>query len=120
MLRRRLSSRSKIRTLASSLAVSTLLTGLAPAPRGFEHQVEQDLQRSCIGGGGFDDELLDHRFALGDLAAPAVIGDRRRLVQQRRQVFRTRRAPSRVACAAVADNRPSFRSACCPLVVTGT
>jgi hypothetical protein len=45
-----------------------------------QHQVEQDLQRSCIGRGGFVDELLDHRFALGDLAAPAVLGDRHRLV----------------------------------------
>src|SRR5208282_2889526 len=82
--------------------------GGRPGPRlEVQHQVEQDLQRARVGGGGFVDELLDHRLALGDLASPAVLGDRHRLVQrvvqQGRQVLRTRRPPARVAGLALLE-----------------
>ena len=54
--------------------------------------VEQHFGGAQIGRGGFVDQLSDHRFALGDLAAASVLGDGDRLVQrrgrQRRQVFR--------------------------------
>src|SRR5271166_5777147 len=53
-----------------------------------QHQVEQDLQGARIGGGGFVDELLDHRLALGDLPAPAVLGDRHRKITKREAVIK--------------------------------
>ena len=112
-LRHHFSAAIASRMASSSLAFSCANTSSSAAPtaggRGsrrarprleVEHQIEQDLQRARIGGRGFVDELLDHRLALGDLAAPAVLGDRHRLVQrvvqQRRQVFRTGQPPARV------------------------
>jgi hypothetical protein len=41
--------------------------------------VDQDIERTGIGGSGFVGELLNHHFALGDLAAPALLGERHRL-----------------------------------------
>src|SRR6201997_5782164 len=63
--------------------------------------VEQDLDGAPIGGGRAVDELGDNRFALGDLATAAILGDDdelvKRVTQQLLQVLRAGRPAARIA-----------------------
>src|SRR5271157_540743 len=68
---------------------------------------EADLLTSCL--------ITASRLVI--LRAPTVLGDRQRVVQQRRQVFRTARTPARVAGLALLEARTSRRLAVTHLVI---
>ncbi len=83
------------------------------------HHVDQHLGRAQIGIGGLVDEMGDHRLALGDPPAPAVVGDDRRLVergdQQCLEVFRA--GAARIAGLALLEPAVQRRLAVADLVI---
>src|SRR6516165_4200355 len=85
-------------------------------------KVEDDSDGAQIGCGRAVDDLSDDRFALGDFAPPAILGDDHRLVErfahQRLQVFRSARAAARIAGSTRLEPGVVGRLAVAHLVVT--